>query len=55
MRLFGIKILVESGIRDGFLNSCNFLCIFVGGRGRVMVFLMHVSSTSGVRVRVRVF
>ena len=45
------KIVVESGIRDGFLNLCDFLCFFV--RVRVKVYLMHVKFTARDKVGVR--
>ena len=42
MHLSGENFLVESGIRDGFLNLCNFVYIFV--RIRLGVCLMHIFS-----------
>ena len=53
MCLVGKKIIVESKIRYGSLNLCNFLCIFVRFGVRVRVCLMHVISKARVMVRVR--
>ena len=47
-------IIVESGIRYGFLNSFLVLCIFVMVMVRVRIFLIHMRSTARVRVRFRV-